>query len=96
MAYCTKLKKDSGMDYQAALNIALSLASFLGGYVLYSIRESIKSLQQRDSELTDKVQHIEVLVAGQYVKRDDMEKLSAALFTKLDKIDAKLDNKADK
>lgn len=84
------------MDYQAVLNIALSLASFLGGYVLYSIRESIKSLQQRDSELTDKVQQIEVLVAGQYVKRDDMEKLSMALFAKLDKIDAKLDNKADK
>lgn len=84
------------MDYQTALNITLSLISFLGGYVLYSIRESIKNLQQRDSELTDKVQQIEVLVAGQYVKRDDMEKMANALFAKLDKIDSKLDNKADK
>lgn len=84
------------MDYQTALNITLSLVSFLGGYVLYSIRESIKNLQQRDSELTDKVQQIEVLVAGQYVKRDDMEKMANALFAKLDKIDSKLDNKADK
>lgn len=64
--------------------------------MLYSIRESIKNLQQRDSELTDKVQQIEVLVAGQYVKRDDMEKMANALFAKLDKIDSKLDNKADK
>ena len=44
----------------------------------------------------DKVQHIEVLVAGTYVKRDDMEKLGGALFAKLDKIEAKLDGKADK
>jgi hypothetical protein len=35
-------------------------------------------------------------VAGSYVKRDDMDKLTTALFTKLDKIEAKIDQKADK
>jgi len=88
------------MDYQTALNITLSLVSFLGGYLLYSINESIKGLQKRDGELTDKVQNIEVLVAGEYAKRDDMEKLidklSGAIFAKLDKIETKLDMKADK
>lgn len=88
------------MDSQTAFNILLSLVAFLGGYVLKTFNDSIKTLQQKDSELADKVQSIQVLVAGQYVKRDDMEKLidklSIALFTKLDKIDSKLDSKADK
>jgi hypothetical protein len=84
------------MDAQTSFNIAMGLASFLGGWVLNSLRDSIKSLNQSDTELANKVQAIELLVAGSYVKRDDLDKLTAALFAKLDKIDAKLDAKADK
>ncbi len=84
------------MDTQTAFNIVLSLVAFLGGWVLNSLRDSIRALQKTDSELADKVQRIEVLVAGTYVKRDDMDRLGAALFAKLDKIEAKLDGKADK
>lgn len=84
------------MDTQTAFNIVLSLVAFLGGWVLNSLRDSIRALQKTDGELADKVQRIEVLVAGTYVKRDDMDRLGAALFAKLDKIEAKLDGKADK
>lgn len=84
------------MDTQTAFNIVLSLVAFLGGWVLNSLRDSIRALQKTDAELADKVQHIEVLVAGTYVKRDDMDRLGTALFAKLDKIEAKLDGKADK
>lgn len=84
------------MDNQTAFNILLSLVAFLGGYVINSLNASIRSMQKTDSDLADKVQQIEVLVAGQYVKRDDMDKLASALFAKLDKIEFKLDNKADK
>ena len=84
------------MDAQTAFNIRLGLVAFLGGWVLNSLRESIKSLQKSDSDLADKVQKIEVLVAGQYVKRDDMEKMSSAIFIKLDKIYDLIDKKADK
>jgi hypothetical protein len=84
------------MDTQTAFNILLSLVAFLGGWVINSLRDSIKALHDSDTDLADKVQKIEVLVAGQYVKRDDMDKLTAALFAKLDKIEAKLDGKADK
>lgn len=84
------------MDTQTAFNIVLSLVAFLGGWVLNSLRDSIKSLQKTDGELADKVQHIEILVAGSYVKRDDLKELSTALFNKLDKIELKLDNKQDK
>lgn len=73
------------MDSQSAFNIVLSLVAFLGGWVLNSLRDAIRHLQVTDSDLADKVQHIEVLVAGQYVTRDDFKGLTAALFAKLDK-----------
>lgn len=84
------------MDMQTSFNIAVGLIAFLGGWVLNSLRENIQSLQKSDSELATQVQGIELLVAGSYVKRDDLDKLTVALFAKLDKIDAKLDGKADK
>ncbi len=84
------------MDLQLAFNIVVALAAFLGGWVLNSLRTSIDNLQKADTSLTTKVQAIEVLVAGSYVKRDDMDRLTSALFAKLDKIEAKLDGKADK
>lgn len=58
--------------------------------------QSLKELQAQDKELANKVSSIEVLVAGQYVKRDDMDRSMTALFAKLDRIEDKLDSKADK
>jgi hypothetical protein len=84
------------MDIQAAFNIAIGLVAFLGGWILNGLRDSMKHLHDSDAELATKVQAIELLVAGSYVKRDDLDKLTTALFAKLDKIDAKLDAKADK
>ncbi len=83
-------------NYQTVFNISVTLIGFLGGWVLNSLKSSIDALHKADADLTIKVQSVEVLVAGSYVKRDDLDKLSAALFAKLDKIDAKLDGKADK
>ncbi|WP_025915523.1 hypothetical protein [Herminiimonas sp. CN] len=84
------------MDFQVGFNIAIGLAAFFGGYVLKSISENLRSLQVADVVLSEKVQKIEVLVAGEYVKHSDLAKLSSALFTKLDKISDKLDTKMDK
>ena len=84
------------MDAQTIINIAIGLVGALGGWVLNNLKSSIDELRKQDSLLADKVQQIEVLVAGTCVKRDDMDKLGSALFAKLDKIEAKLDGKADK
>jgi hypothetical protein len=83
-------------DPQTLFNILVGLVAFFGGWVLNSLRDSIKALHVSDEMLGEKVQSIEVLVAGSYVKRDDLDKLTTALFAKLDKIEAKLDGKADK
>ncbi len=61
-----------------------------------NLQDSMRNLQAADERLAAKVQSIEVLVAGQYIKRDEFEKTLAALFAKLDKIDAKLDGKANR
>lgn len=79
------------MDAQTIINVLFAVAGGMGGWILNNLKSSIESLQRADAVLTDKVQHIEVLVAGTYVKRDDMDKLSQALFHKLDKMEVKLD-----
>ena len=82
--------------YQMAFNGLGSVAMFLFGYMLNSIGNSIKGLQTADNLLSDKIQHLEILVAGDYVKKHDLTNLTEALFAKLDKIEDKLDRKADK
>ena len=83
-------------NFQMMFNIAITLIGFLGGWVLNSLKSSMEALQKADHELTIKVQSVEVLVAGSYVKREDLDKLGTAIFTKLDRIEVKLDSKADK
>ena len=84
------------METQTLINAVLTVAGFLGGWVLNNLKSSIDDLRKADGDLTEKVQSIELLVAGTYVKRDDMEKMSDAIFAKLDRIEFKLDQKADK
>ena len=84
------------MDSQSLINAAFALVGILGGWVLNSLRDSIKALHEQDEHLVQKVQAIEVSVAGNYVKRDDMDKMSSAIFQKLDRIEQKLDKKVDR
>ena len=81
---------------QTLINWILACGGALLGAMLNAIWNSVKDLQSADKALTKQVSEIEVLVAGSYVKRDDMDKLTTAIFTKLDRIEAKIDGKADK
>lgn len=84
------------MENQALFNMIFTVCGALGGFVLKAVWDGLKELREADSSLADKVQKIEVLVAGQYIKREDFSKTITVLFEKLDKIDAKLDQKANK
>ena len=81
------------MDFQDAFNISLVVIGAAGSFLLKSVWDAIKDLQMADGKLIERVGGIEVLVAGQYMKREDMNVISRALFEKLDKIDCKLDQK---
>lgn len=84
------------MDLQSAFNIVLTIVGFLGGYVLKAINDSIKDLRRQDTALGNEVHQIHVLVAGSYVKRDELDKHLDALFETLRRIEEKIDGKADK
>lgn len=85
-----------GPDWQTMFNIAASIISLLLGWVITGVRSAIRDQQRLSAEIAAKVQAIEVLVAGSYVKRDDMDKLTSALFAKLDRIETKVDLKVNR
>lgn len=74
----------------------LAVVNILLGFVLATVWQEVKILQKADTALADKVASIEVLVAGQYIKRDYFEAKMEALFHKLDSMDDKFDKKLDK
>jgi len=84
------------MDSQTIINTAIALVGFLGGWILKVIWEAVKELQVADKILVDKVNTIEILIAGNYMSKQDFDKIAAAIFAKLDKIEDKLDRKVDK
>ena len=81
---------------QTILNWILGGIGCLLGFLLNTVWQAVKDLQKADSDLSKKLGEIEVLVAGAYVKKDDIDKLSNAIFAKLDRIEDKLDGKVDK
>ena len=84
------------METQNLINIIIAVVNFFGGWTLKIIWDALRALQSADRDLTSKVSAIEVLVAGNYVSRDEFNKSVAAIFTKLDRIEDKIDHKADK
>ena len=84
------------MDPQTIINAAIALVVFLGGWILKVVWEGVKDLQVVDRLLTEKVNTIEILIAGTYMSKLDFDKIAAAIFQKLDKIEDKLDRKVDK
>jgi len=81
---------------QEIFNIAIGLISTLGGWWLKVMWDSLKELQAADKDLVEKVSRIEVLVAGNYVRREEFDRAVERLFVKLDSIELKIDAKADK
>lgn len=81
------------VDFQTAFNILLGAFSGLAGWLLNNLYQSMRDLTKADADLSTKVQSIEVLVAGNYIKRVEFDQKIDALFRKLDDIDEKLDRR---
>jgi len=84
------------MDFQVLFNVAMGFIMTLFGWFLRVSWDALSKLQEQDRDLADKVARIEVLVAGEYVKKDDFDRVIERLFDKLDHIELKIDQKADK
>lgn len=83
------------MDQQV-VNFLFMGASALAGFVLNSVWNAVKDLQESDKEIAEKISSIEVLVAGNYVKREEFERSIQRIFEKLDHIDAKIEGRRDR
>ena len=84
------------MQDQNFLNFLMAGVQILGGLFLKVVWDAVKDLQAADRDIALKGGAVELLVAGEYVKKQDFEQLAKALFAKLDKIDDKLDGKMSK
>ncbi len=73
------------MDYQNAFNIVVTLAAFLGGWVLNNIT---KALDRLDKDVRD--------MPNAYVSKADYRDDIREIKKILTKIDDKMDKKADK
>lgn len=83
------------MDQQL-INWIIAGTGTMMGFLLNAMWQAVKDLQNTDKQLASKVAEIEVLVAGDYPKRSEINEMTAALFKKLDRIEEKLDKKVDK
>lgn len=81
---------------QTLVNWLLAGFGALIGFLLNAVWQAVKDLQKADQSLSEKVGAIEVLVAGNYVKKEEFQDNIKALFAKLDKIEDKIDRKVDK
>lgn len=76
---------------QVIVNWLLAGFGALIGFLLNAVWQVVKDLQKADKELAEKVGEIEVLVAGDYVRRSDFDRTIERLFAKLDHIELKID-----
>lgn len=86
------------MEYisQTLINAVIAGVGAAGIAILKVIWEGLRELQKADIDLTAKIGEIQLLVAGNYVRKDEVDGIVKALFAKLDKIEDKLDKKVDR
>jgi hypothetical protein len=77
------------MESQDLFNMAAGFLGAIGGWLLNTMWQAVRSLET-------KVAAIDVLVAGQYMRKEEATRMFDALFTKLDKIQDAIEKKADK
>ena len=82
--------------FQTLFNIVFAAAGVLGGWVMKFFYDKLHDLTAQDSILADKVQRIEVLVAGEYVKASAFNQMRSEVLEMLHRIESKLDGKVDK
>jgi len=81
---------------QALINWLLTGFGGLIGFFLNVMHHTSKDLQNFDRELAERVSEVEVLVASSYITKIDFTNAVSTISRKLDRIEDKLDNKADK
>lgn len=83
------------MDTQTLINVGFAVCGSMAGFILKGIWDSLKELQRADKELVKKVQNIEVLIAGDYVKKEEFDRVVSRVFERIDAMADRLAGKID-
>lgn len=84
------------MGWQDGFNALMGVGLVVFGWMLRGLGEAIRDLRNEDKGLAEKVSTLSTRVATEYVHKGDLRELSAGLFIRLDRIEEKIDRKADK
>ncbi len=84
------------METQTLINYLVLFSGATGGWILKVLWDSIHELKTADIALAEKVGSIEIMVAGSYITRSEFQQTITAMFTKLDRIEDKVSQKADR
>lgn len=95
------------MNDQVVLNVLGGVCLAGIGWWVKTIWERVTKLEASDASMVERVHTIELLVIGDYVKKDDLARTvemfmqrvdlsDKKMERRLDSIDSKLDNKQDK
>ena len=77
------------MDWQPYINIALGSAFAVAGWFARQVWGAVQDLKR---DLKD----LEVKLPVEYVRKDDLSEMMGRIYQILDRIERKLDGKADK
>ena len=83
-------------DYQMLFNVSFSVVLMGAGWLMRVLFETIKDLRDKDQKIYDKVAGLAVTLPENYVSKRDFKDLNDRIFDKLDRIENKIDTKADK
>jgi len=83
-------------DYQLLFNVAFSVILMGAGWLMRVLFDTIRDLRSKDQDIYDKVSVLSVTLPENYVSKRDFKDLNDRIFDKLDRIENKIDTKADK
>jgi len=66
------------------------------GWIMKNVFDAITELRRTDQDMAKEVNKLAVTLPENYVHKNDFKDFSEMLFNKLDRIEGKLDHKADK
>lgn len=81
---------------QILINSALTGLMTAIAFVVKVIWQGLRDLQQTDIDMLGQIASTRLMMSDSYIKKEDFERMTSAIFSKLDKIENKLDGKVDR
>jgi len=86
------MQNNNAVDWQTLFNIAISIISFLGGWVFKRTFVILDKHEDKMQAIEKLVHEIEISLPKEYVNKEDLDKISKQINARFDKLEAKLDN----